>query len=175
MEMSGGKINATELVGAIISQADSLVEGSDTGTGKNQGFHDHSPADPGGHLCLPATASDVPRRSSDTRTVRYCVSFESFAYINLGYTDYKELGPGEIVRMNAGRRRDTQPGTQGNENLFFPVGLLRLSDLLPTRASTWRKCGTTAVVCLPNAIMSDAGSGSRRPGFRYRACSRLCQ
>ena len=27
MEMSGGKINATELVGAIISQADSLVEG----------------------------------------------------------------------------------------------------------------------------------------------------
>ncbi len=23
----------------------------------------------------------------------YCASFESFAYINLGYTDYKELGP----------------------------------------------------------------------------------
>ena len=27
----------------------------------------------------------------------FCVSFESFAYINLGYTDHKELGPGEIV------------------------------------------------------------------------------
>ena len=27
----------------------------------------------------------------------YCVSFESFAYINLGYEDYKELGPAEIV------------------------------------------------------------------------------
>jgi amidophosphoribosyltransferase len=27
----------------------------------------------------------------------YCVSFESFAYINLGYTDYKELGPAEVV------------------------------------------------------------------------------
>ena len=27
----------------------------------------------------------------------YCVSFESFAYINLGYSDYKELGPGEIA------------------------------------------------------------------------------
>ena len=26
----------------------------------------------------------------------YCVSFENFAYKNLGYTDYKELGPGEI-------------------------------------------------------------------------------
>ncbi len=27
----------------------------------------------------------------------YCISFESFAYINLGYTDYKELGSAEIV------------------------------------------------------------------------------
>ena len=27
----------------------------------------------------------------------FCVSFESFAYINLGYKDYSELGPGEIV------------------------------------------------------------------------------
>ena len=27
----------------------------------------------------------------------FCVSFESFAYKNLGYHDYKELGPGEIV------------------------------------------------------------------------------
>ena len=27
----------------------------------------------------------------------YCVSFESFAYIKLGYTDYKELGPAEIA------------------------------------------------------------------------------
>ena len=27
----------------------------------------------------------------------YCVSFENFAYINLGYQDHKELGPAEIV------------------------------------------------------------------------------
>ena len=27
----------------------------------------------------------------------FCVSFESFAYVNLGYEDYKELGPAEIV------------------------------------------------------------------------------
>lgn len=27
----------------------------------------------------------------------YCVSFENFAYINLGYSHYKELGPGEIA------------------------------------------------------------------------------
>lgn len=27
----------------------------------------------------------------------FCASFENYAYINLGYRDYKELGPGEIV------------------------------------------------------------------------------
>ncbi len=27
----------------------------------------------------------------------YCISFESFAYLNLGYVEEKELGPGEIV------------------------------------------------------------------------------
>ena len=31
------------------------------------------------------------------KTDAYCVSFESHAYINLGYTDYKVLGPAEIV------------------------------------------------------------------------------
>ena len=29
----------------------------------------------------------------------YCASFESFAYLNLGYTEERELGPGEIVVM----------------------------------------------------------------------------
>ena len=29
----------------------------------------------------------------------FCASFESFAYINLGYETYKELGPSEIVYM----------------------------------------------------------------------------
>ena len=27
----------------------------------------------------------------------YCISFESFAYLNLGYTSERELGPGEIA------------------------------------------------------------------------------
>lgn len=31
------------------------------------------------------------------------VSFEDFAYTNLGYTALRELGPGEIVKMNKGR------------------------------------------------------------------------
>ena len=27
----------------------------------------------------------------------FCVAFECFSYKNLGYNDYKELGPGEIT------------------------------------------------------------------------------
>jgi amidophosphoribosyltransferase len=29
----------------------------------------------------------------------FCASFEAFAYLNLGYSDFKELGPGEICVM----------------------------------------------------------------------------
>ena len=69
MEMSGGKINATELVGAIISQADSLVEGLKLALGKIKGSMTILLLTPEG-IISPVTASDVPRRSSDTKMVR---------------------------------------------------------------------------------------------------------
>ena len=31
----------------------------------------------------------------------YCASFESFAYLNLGYETERELGPGEIAFLTA--------------------------------------------------------------------------
>ena len=41
----------------------------------------------------------------------YCVSFESFAYLNLGYTPVRELGPGEIVAVTPeGVRTLVDPG-----------------------------------------------------------------
>ena len=41
-----------------------------------------------------------------------CVSFESFAYHKLGYQDYYELGPGEIVKITAkGVKQLSAPGT----------------------------------------------------------------
>ena len=43
----------------------------------------------------------------------YCLSFESFAYLNLGYVDYKELGPAEIVFMTADEVKTLQePGEE---------------------------------------------------------------
>lgn len=39
----------------------------------------------------------------------FCVSFESHAYMNLGYADYKELGPGEIILMTADEVKQLVP------------------------------------------------------------------
>ena len=97
-EMSGGKINATELIASLICKADNLVEGMKF----VQGLVDGSMA----MLvmtkeCLYAARDKYGRTPLfvGKREDGYCVSFESFAYINLGFSDYKELGPAEIVRI----------------------------------------------------------------------------
>lgn len=99
-EMSGGKINATELVASLICKADSLVEGIKY----VQGLVD-------GSMTLLLMTKDGLYAARDKygrtplvvgkREDGYCVSFESFAYINLGYNDYKELRPAEIVHITA--------------------------------------------------------------------------
>ena len=99
-EMSGGKINATELIASLICKADSLVEGIKY----VQGLVDGSMT-----MLLMTKEGLYAARDKYGRTPLvvgkredgYCVSFESFAYINLGYSDYKELGPAEIVRITA--------------------------------------------------------------------------
>lgn len=99
-EMSGGKINATELIASLICKADSLVEGIQY----VQGLVDGSMT-----MLLMTRDGLYAARDKYGRTPLvigkredgYCVSFESFAYINLGYSDYKELGPAEIVHVTA--------------------------------------------------------------------------
>lgn len=99
-EMSGGKINATELIASLICKADSLVEGIKY----VQGLVDGSMT-----MLLMTKEGLYAARDKYGRTPLvvgkredgYCASFESFAYINLGYSDYKELGPAEIVHITA--------------------------------------------------------------------------
>ena len=95
-EMSGGQINATELIASLICQKDSLVEGIQ---------YVQEIVDGSMTLLLMTKDGLYAARDRRGRTPlvvghkkdAYCVSFESFAYINLGYSDYKELGPAEIV------------------------------------------------------------------------------
>lgn len=95
-EMTSGQVNATELVSALICKKATLVEGIQY----VQELVD------GSMTMLVMTRNGIyAARDRWGRTPvvigqkedAYCVSFESFAYINLGYEDYKELGPGEIV------------------------------------------------------------------------------
>lgn len=96
LEMSGGSINQTELVAAVINQKNSIVEGlsyvQEVVEGSmsvllmtNEGIYASRDK-------LGRTPIHIGRKSDSM-----CASFENFAYLHLGYKDIKELGPGEIV------------------------------------------------------------------------------
>ncbi len=100
LEMSGGNVNQTELVAAIINQGDSIVNGIKLA----QELIDGSMS----MLLLTADGIYAARDKLGRTPIvigkkddSMCASFESFAYLNLGYNTYKELGPGEIVCVTA--------------------------------------------------------------------------
>ena len=95
-EMSNGQINMTEMIAAMICEKDSILEG----------IKYVQECVDGSMTLLVMTGEGIyAARDRYGRTPlvigqkegAYCVSFESHAYINLGFRDYKELGPSEIV------------------------------------------------------------------------------
>ena len=100
MEMSGGEINNTELVAALINQKENLVEGIKYAQEAIDGSISILLMTPKGIYCARDKLGRTPLVIGKKDT-GFCASFESFAYLNIGYTDYKFLGPGEIVVMTA--------------------------------------------------------------------------
>ena len=100
LEMSGGNINPTELTAILINQQDNIVDGI---------HYAQSLIDGSMTILLMTEKGIYAARDRMGRTPLvigkkeegYCVSFESFAYINLGYEDVRELGSGEIVFLTA--------------------------------------------------------------------------
>ncbi len=98
---TGVKINATELVAALINQKESFEEGIRFVHKKIEGSISI--------LILLEDGSLIAARDKVGRLPvligknedGYCVSFESFAYRKLGYEDFKELNPAEIVKITA--------------------------------------------------------------------------
>lgn len=99
MALSSGKVNFTELVGALINQCTDLIDGIK-----------HAQAAVDGSLTLLLMMPDSSIIAARDNLGRlpvligkdedgYCISFESFAYQKLGYSDEYELGPGEVVRV----------------------------------------------------------------------------
>ncbi|MBR4074373.1 MAG: amidophosphoribosyltransferase, partial [Firmicutes bacterium] len=98
MSQSGGDINNTELVAALISTGTSLVDGIQRAQKKILGSMTI--------LVLTSygiyAARDLLGRTPlviGQREDGYCVASESFSFANLGFEPCKELGPGEIVLM----------------------------------------------------------------------------
>lgn len=98
LEMSGGDINATELVAAIINQKDNLIEGIQYAQEIIDGSMTMLLLTPKGILAardkLGRTPVCVGKKEGS-----YCISFENFAYLNLEYTHERELGPGEVAMI----------------------------------------------------------------------------
>ena len=100
MAMSSGRVNATELVAALINQKDTLVEGI---------RHAQDVIDGSATILILQEERIIAARDKLGRLPvligrnadGFCVSFESFAYQKLGYHDAYELGPQEIVEVNA--------------------------------------------------------------------------
>jgi amidophosphoribosyltransferase len=100
LEMSGGNINATELVAALINAKDSIPEGIRYAQERIDGSMSMLVLTPKGLYAardrMGRTPVVIGRKDEG-----YCAVFESSAYLNLGYADYRELGPGEVDFITA--------------------------------------------------------------------------
>lgn len=98
-EMRNGEINPTELVAAIINRKENFIEGIRYAQEIVDGSLSILILTPLGIYAARDKLGRTPVVIGK-KDAGFCASFESFAYLNLGYKDYKALGPGEIVVMN---------------------------------------------------------------------------
>lgn len=118
-EMSGGEVNATELVAAIINQKDSIVEGIKYAQELIDGSMTMLVMTKDGIYAARDRLGRTPIAIGH-REDGFCAAFESFSYLNLGYTHYRELGPAEIVLMTA----------EGVETLSAPRKKMKICTFL---------------------------------------------
>ena len=96
MEMSSGEINATELIAALINTKENLIDGINYALESIDGSVSLLMLTPKGIYAARDKVGRTPVVVGK-KDGAFCLSFENFAYKNLGYSNYKELGPGEIV------------------------------------------------------------------------------
>ena len=98
-EMHNGDINQTELVAALINQKENFIDGIRYAQKAVDGSISILALTPKGIYAARDLLGRTPISIGEKEN-GYCASFESFAYLNLGYKNYKELGPGEVVFMD---------------------------------------------------------------------------
>ena len=98
--MTGGVVNSTELVAALINQKDSFAEGIKFANDVVDGTVSVLIMKDGGNLIAARDKMGRLPILIGKDEDGYAVTFESFAYQKLGYEDERELGPGEIVEIS---------------------------------------------------------------------------
>ena len=101
MATSAGKINATELTAALINQKEDLVSGIRFAQEQIEGSMSIVILTEKGEIYAARDAMGRLPVLVGQNIEGCCLSFESFAYQKLGYQDYYELGPKEIVKITA--------------------------------------------------------------------------
>ena len=111
--MTGGKVNSTELVAALIGEKPSFVEGIRFAQSVIDGTANILILkDDGTLIAARDRVGRIPVQIGKNAD-GYCVSFEQFAYTKLGYEHVRELGPGEIVELTPDS--ETQLAAPGKE------------------------------------------------------------
>ena len=96
--MSGGAVNSTELVAALINEGDTLAEGIRNAQELIEGSMSVLIASADEIIACRDLLGRLPVHVGKNDD-GYCTSFESFAFEKLGYVHAYELGPGEIVSI----------------------------------------------------------------------------
>ncbi len=99
--MTGGGVNNTELVAALINQKDNFVDGIKFAQEQIEGTASILILKDGGNLIAARDKLGRLPVFIGKNEDGYCVTQESFTYKKLGYEDERELGPGEIVELTA--------------------------------------------------------------------------
>ena len=97
--MTGGRINSNELIAALINQKSSFAEGIRFAQKTIEGTASILILRDNGDLIAARDRMGRIPVSIGKDEDGYCVSFESFVGMKLGYEIIRELGPGEIVEL----------------------------------------------------------------------------
>jgi len=117
--MTGGRINQTELLSALINQKSDFAEGIRFAQKSIQGTANILILKDDGHLIAARDrAGRLPVQIGKGED-GYAVSFESFAYQKLGYEDVRELGSGEIVELTPEECIRLSPPEKGKKICSF--------------------------------------------------------
>ena len=111
--MTGGKVNTTELIGALIAEKSSFKEGIQFAQSVIDGTANILILTEKGSLIAARDRLGRIPVQIGKREDGYCASFEQFAYTKLGFEHVKELGPGEVVKLTADTMTQlTPPGKE---------------------------------------------------------------